>query len=84
MTEVDYTAGCGALDRAVQDGALRHLGDPLLATALQSAARRDVGDGSFVLSRKASTGDICSAVALVVALRALGTDRPIEVWGYTG
>lgn len=82
-TTSDYAAGCNALDRAVEDGTLRHLGDGVLLAALGGAARRDVGDGSFVLSRKDSALDICPAIALAIGVRALSTDQSVDVWGFS-
>lgn len=71
MTATDYAAGCGGIEAMVRDRRLRHLDDPILTGALGGAARKDVGDGAWVLQRSASRVDICPAVAAVVALRAL-------------
>lgn len=67
----DYAASCGALQANVASGALRHMGDPILNAAMSSVTRRAVGDGSWVISRKASSGDITPAVALALASWAL-------------
>lgn len=73
MGDTEFAAACGGMDKLVTDQGLRHLGSPALAGALSSAVRKQVGDGSWVLSRTASGGDICPAVAMTVGLRVLAT-----------
>jgi DNA-binding transcriptional LysR family regulator len=71
LSETKFAAACGAADALVRERGLRHLGDPILAKSLAAAARRDVGDGSWVMTRKGSAGDITAAVSLAVATHAL-------------
>lgn len=77
-----YAASCATLQRRVDNSGLKHLGDPILTRALSAAARRDVGDGAFVLSRKSSSGDISPAIACCLAVHALSSNPPIDVWGF--
>ena len=84
MTDTEFAAACGGCEQLVSAAGLRHLGEARLTSALGAAAQVDVGDGSWVMSRKGSAGDISPAMAMVVALRALATDQPAEVWGFIG
>ena len=54
-------------------------GDPILNAAMSSVTRRAVGDGSWVISRKASSGDITPAVALALASWALAEAPTYDV-----
>jgi len=71
MSQVEFAAACGVMDSLVTRAGLRHLGDQILARALEVSVRRAVGDGSFVLSRRDSASDISPAVAAAVAVGAL-------------
>ncbi len=75
VADVDWAAACLATEGALTSGQLRHLGDPALARAWASAVRRTTGDGSWVLSRRLSAGDISPAVALTLAVGGLA-DAP--------
>lgn len=66
----DATQACGLIFDTVTDGArLRHLGQPELATAVDVADRRPVGD-AWLWSRKNSAGVISPLVAATLALWA--------------
>lgn len=67
----EFAAGCGWLEQAVADGAVRHLGDEKLLVALAEAVKADVGDGAWVWSRSKSGADISALVAVTVAGFAL-------------
>lgn len=74
----EFAAGCGALLKDVLDGAVRHLGDPILTAALTGAARADVGDGAWAWARKRSEVDISPLVAVTLARWVLATAVPSE------
>lgn len=63
MTVREMGQACQSLAK----GGFRHTGDPILSTALECAARRDVGDGLWTWTRRKS-GDICPLVAATAAL----------------
>lgn len=63
MTVREMGQACQSLVK----GGFRHTGDPILSTALECAARRDVGDGLWTWTRRKS-GDICPLVAGTAAL----------------
>ena len=79
----EMAQGCGMLFDDVSDDALRHTGQPMLASAVRGAARRPLGD-SWAWSRKTSTADICPLVAVTLARWALGEKRrssePLVAW----
>jgi hypothetical protein len=64
-------------------GNFQHTGDPILSTALECSARRDVGDGLWTWTRRKS-GDICPLVAATEAAWGLSTAPPPPVvpWFY--
>lgn len=64
----------GQACQSLAKGGFRHTGDPILSTALECAARRDVGDGLWTWTRRKS-GDICPLVAATEALWGLSTPR---------
>jgi hypothetical protein len=76
MTARDMGQACAALAAAVDDRALRHLGDPVLAKAVTGAGRRDIGDGLWAFSRRNSDIDICPAVGAAGALYGLSLVEP--------
>ena len=71
MSDQELAAGCGGFDALVMSGGLRHLGEARLTLALTAAVRVGTGDGSWLMSRKGSVGDISPAVAAVIAVRDL-------------
>jgi hypothetical protein len=76
MTTRDLGQACEAFSAAVADRALRHLGDPLLARAINGAGRRDIGDGLWAWSRRKSDTDITSLVAATGAHWGLAVQPP--------
>lgn len=75
MSELEYLAACGLFETLTDptrpmESLLAHLGDPLLATALAGAKKKDVGDGTWKWSRAASD-DICTLVAATMGPWAL-------------
>jgi hypothetical protein len=52
---------------ALENAALRHLGQSELAAALAGARRRDLGDGGWAWARKATTVDLSPLVAVTLA-----------------
>jgi hypothetical protein len=60
---------CGGLQSAVKRpySPLRHRGDPIVRTALESAVRRDIGDGGWGWTRRRTEADITPLVALTLA-----------------
>ena len=61
---------CGKAQDAIagRDPSAWHRGEQALTTAVEGAARRDIGDGGWALARKRSDVDICPLVAEVLAL----------------
>jgi hypothetical protein len=66
---------CGDFLDAVNDGLLRHLGDPLLAAAAKGVTKRDVGDGGFAWARKNTQVDISPLVGGTLALWGFKTKQ---------
>jgi len=66
----DYAAACSALLRHVMSGQLQHAGQPALDAAVDAAARRLVGDGLWMWSRRTSSATIAPLEAGTVALWA--------------
>jgi hypothetical protein len=69
----DQATGFAMFTRRVQQGTLRHLGQPDLRAAIDGADKRDIGDGACAWSRKNSTVDISPLVAATLALWALSS-----------
>jgi hypothetical protein len=65
----DMAAACGGLQSAVLDEECdrRHRGDLIVSAALESAVRRDIGDGGWGWARKRTDADITPIVALTLA-----------------
>lgn len=81
MTDAQMGQACGGVQVAVTADrpTLEHLGDPILSTALAVASRRDIGDGSWVWTRKNSAGDISPVVAATKAHWGLqSTPKPAQ------
>src|SRR5690606_14640708 len=65
----DLADACGLFFDAVQDGAVRHLGSPVLDAALRSARRRKLRSGeAWAWSRATSEADITPLVSVTLAL----------------
>jgi hypothetical protein len=75
MTELETAAAFGLFSSDVDHEKIRHLGDPILLTALKGAVKKDAGDGGNKLSRKLST-DICPLYAAMEAAYCLVTLPP--------
>lgn len=81
----DMARACGLLYDAVagDEPDAWHRGDPILATALTGAARRDIGDGGWAFGRRRSDADISPLVAVTQAHYALVTSLdmgPLVAW----
>lgn len=63
----EFTAACGQIVDAVTDEQVIHIDQPVLNRAVAAAARRDVGDGAWKLSRTRSAADIAPFVAVAIA-----------------
>jgi hypothetical protein len=73
----DVGQACGAFHDAVRDDKLRHLDDPRLNLALNSARKRPLGDsGAWAWHRKDSTTDITPLVAATLALFGFARKQP--------
>lgn len=64
---VGLVQACGRIYDAARDGGLVHLGDPILESALTSAATRTLGD-RWAWKRRTSASDITPIVAATLAL----------------
>lgn len=65
----DLADACGLFFDAVQGGAVRHLGSPVLDAALRSARRRKLRSGeAWAWSRATSEADITPLVSVTLAL----------------
>jgi hypothetical protein len=85
VTAREYADACGRIFDAADQGTLRHLGQPPLASALKGAKQRPLGD-AWAWSRKSSTVDISPLVACTLALWKLeeseiGQNFILEVFG---
>lgn len=67
FTNADMGAACAHIQKSVADSAFTHSGDPLYATALEVAVKRDIGDDMWAWSRRRS-GDISPIVSGTGAL----------------
>jgi hypothetical protein len=72
VTTADVVSAHATFVAACQEGQLRHIGQPELASALTGAVRRPVGD-AFAWSRRSSGVDISPLVACTLALWGLKT-----------
>jgi hypothetical protein len=71
-------AAFGGFYDAVMDGAVRHLDQPLLNSALAAARKRKIGDSGFGWSRKDSESDITPVCAATLALWGLTSGEVAE------
>lgn len=84
VTPAERVAACGRwFDLASRPG-LTHNGDPAFEDAIKTAAWRDVGDDSRVLSRKNSGGDIRALYVGVLSLRGLEHGGAVVLEGSLG
>ena len=67
----EMAQACGSFYDKVEDGDLRHMGQPMLNTAVDAARRRVSGD-SWTWHRRDTLSDICPLVAATVAVHLLG------------
>ena len=84
MSTREATQACGAFFDAATTDQLRHLGDPLLATSLAGATKRDVSD-AWLWNRRTARSDITPLVAATNAAWAherAAAEKPTEVWGF--
>lgn len=63
----EFVQACGQVVDKINVGLLRHIDQPVLNKAVAGAARRDVGDGAWRLSRSRSAVDISAFVAVALA-----------------
>lgn len=70
VTSQVMARACGAFFDLVEQGRVRHLGDPALLAAVKGARRRPLGD-AWAWSRRASTVDISPLVAVTLAAHAV-------------
>lgn len=68
----DHAQACGVFFDAVEQGALKHLGQPELAQAIRGAATRPLGD-AWAWARKSSSVNIAPLVAVTLAFWGLTT-----------
>jgi phage terminase large subunit-like protein len=80
----DVGQACGAFYDMARDDKLRHLEDPRLTLALNSARKRPLGDsGAWAWHRKDATTDITPLVATTLALFGYQSRKPEPVKGLT-
>lgn len=68
MSVRDMGQACEAFTRTVGTKRLRHLGDPVLARAINGSVRRDSGDGLWTWSRKKADADSSTLIGATAAL----------------
>lgn len=71
VSDAGYARASQAFYDAVTDRAFRHLGDEVMAAAVGAARRREIGDGAWSFSQRASGGDIGPLQGAVLALDVL-------------
>lgn len=77
ISGVDWYTACGQLWDVVQALTLWHADDPRLSGDVLAAARREVGDGAWSMSRKHSQQSIPGATALARAVHLAVTPQPV-------
>jgi hypothetical protein len=79
MSAAQMGQACGGLADAVAGDApdFWHRGDPIVTTAIEGAATRDIGDGAWGWARKRSDVDISSLVALTAAAWGLSVQKSV-------
>src|SRR5262249_49758169 len=78
VTAPEHAKACGMLYDAVSEGTIRHLGDPLLASAIAGAEKRPPVD-AWAWDRRSSGPDISPLVAATLALWGLEQGTP-DAW----
>ena len=73
LDRAELSAACGYFVDAVEEGRLRHLGDPLLLDAIRGATTSNYGGDGWVFSRRSSSVDISPLYSVVMAVVAAGT-----------
>lgn len=79
----ELAQACSVFIDAVEDGEVRHLGDPLLLDAIRGAKTANSGGDAWVFSRRSSRIDISPLYAAVIALRsaaAVDAGAEIHIW----
>lgn len=66
VSTADHASACGALQIAVAEDCVQHLGQVPLDVAVEGASARDAQDG-WLWSRRKSSVDICPLVAVTLA-----------------
>jgi hypothetical protein len=74
MNSVEHASAWGNFYDAVDQGTLRHLGDPVLALALAGATKRKLGD-KWAWDRSNSTVDITPLVAATLGVGDVHSNR---------
>jgi hypothetical protein len=74
LSGIDYAAACGKFHDLVRDGAMRHLIQGELDTAVAGAEKRVTSEGAWVLDRKADI-DISPLSAVVLAAHLASLER---------
>lgn len=77
VTSREHTQACGGFYDDVKGTRLRHIGQPVLAAAVDGADRRTVAD-AWLWSRKSSSVDITPLVAVTLARWAHEQAEPTE------
>lgn len=81
----DLVAACSGLQDAMENDKARHPGQEQLTAALESAVKRDVGDGGWAWGKRLSAdadADISGLNAVTWAHEALTEVRDDGVWGF--
>lgn len=73
LDRAELSQACGYFVDAVEEGRLRHLGDPVLVDALRGATTSNYGGDGWVFSRRSSSVDISPLYSVVMAITAAGT-----------
>ncbi len=71
LDRAELAQACAGLIDDIEQGAVRHLGDPLLLDAVRGATVVTVGADGWAFSRRSSHVDISPLYAGVVALAAV-------------
>ena len=83
VTGADWIVACGQLLDLAKQGSLSHGDQAEFNAQIAAAGRRDVGDGTWRMSRKDSTQPIPAAIALArlanVAIAGAGKGVSIRV-----
>lgn len=75
VTPTEFVQASGRIADAIENRMVRHLDQTVLNRAVAGAARRDVGDGGWKLSRNRSSVDISPLVACTLALHGHTTAK---------